>query len=99
MTLPMAVTVLHNQSLLDVAIQATGKAENAILIAVANNISITDDLEPGTELIIPDVPMDLDVIAYYRAKNIQPATALKTEEINYPEGINYWEIEKNFKVQ
>ncbi|BBQ08151.1 hypothetical protein JUNP353_2722 [Elizabethkingia anophelis] len=95
---PMAATVLHNQSLLDIAIQATGKAENAILIAVANNISITDDLEPGTELIIPDVPMDLDVIAYYRAKNIQPATAIKTEEINYPEGINYWEIEKNFKI-
>ncbi|AVF49361.1 hypothetical protein OZ664_19820 [Elizabethkingia sp. HX WHF] len=94
----MAATVLHNQSLLDIAIQATGKAENAILIAVANNISITDDLEPGTELIIPDVPMDLDVIAYYRAKNIQPATAIKTEEINYPEGINYWEIEKNFKI-
>ncbi|EPM1457414.1 hypothetical protein RG089_000565 [Elizabethkingia anophelis] len=94
----MVATVLHNQSLLDIAIQATGKAENAILIAVANNISITDDLEPGTELIIPDVPMDLDVIAYYRAKNIQPATAIKTEEINYPEGINYWEIEKNFKI-
>ncbi len=99
MTLPMAVTVLHNQSLLDIAIQATGKAENAIFIAVANNISITDDLEPGSELIIPEVPMDLDVIAYYKAKDIQPATAIKTEDINYPEGINYWEIEKSFKIQ
>ena len=95
----MAVIVLHNQSLLDIAIQATGKAENAIFIAIANNISITDDLEPGSELIIPEVSEDLDVKSYYRAKNVHPATAIRDKDINYPEGINYWEIEKNFKVQ
>ncbi|WP_407512763.1 hypothetical protein [Elizabethkingia miricola] len=95
----MAVTVLHNQSLLDIAIQATGKAENAIFIAIANKISITDDLEPGTELLIPEVSEDLDVKNYYRAKNVHPATAMKTAGINYPEGINYWEIENDFQIQ
>ncbi|OBS13385.1 hypothetical protein ATE49_13150 [Elizabethkingia miricola] len=95
----MAVTVLHNQSLLDIAIKATGKAENAIFIAIANNISITDDLEPGSELIIPEMEWDADVKNYYAAKKLEPATAIRDKDINYPEGINYWEIEKNFKVQ
>jgi hypothetical protein len=42
---------------------------------------------------------DADVKNYYAAKKLEPATAIRDKDINYPEGINYWEIEKNFKVQ
>ncbi|MCT3661038.1 hypothetical protein [Elizabethkingia anophelis] len=93
------ITVLVNQSLLDIAIKTTGQAENAILIAIANNISITDNLQPGTSLIIPEITGDYEVKNYFDSRKLNPATAVKDNDINYPEGIGYWEIEKNFKVQ
>ena len=76
----MGIIVLHNQSLLDIAIKATGKAENAIFIAIANNISITDDLEPGSELIIPEMEWDADVktIMQLKSWNLQPLSEIKT---------------------
>ena len=40
----MKVIVLNNQSLIDVAIQHTGTIENAFKIAVANCLSLTDEL-------------------------------------------------------
>ncbi|WP_407512794.1 hypothetical protein [Elizabethkingia miricola] len=88
----MAVTVLHNQSLLDIAIQATGKAENAIFIAIANKISITDDLEPGIKLKSAIANDNIDIRNYYSVKAIQPATDAKTNIIQYNEGIGWWEI-------
>ena len=75
------VTVLHNQSLLDIAIQATGKAENLLKIAMANNLVPTEPLIPGAVLTIPDtVIMDADIVRFYGANNVLPATAL-TEEV------------------
>lgn len=89
--------VLHNQSLLDFAIQHTGNAQNAFEIAMANGISISDDISSGSNLIIPDsVVMDVDIRNYYQSKAIQPATALTTiiddNTEPSPEGIGYWII-------
>lgn len=77
----MQKTVLHNQSLLDFAIQRTGTLESLFQLAIENGISITDELETGRFLLIPDnVKKDVDVLAYYNEKGIQPATALTAEE-------------------
>ena len=48
------ITILHNQSLLDIAIQHTGAVENTFAIAVANGLSLTDDLPAGAEIKIPE---------------------------------------------
>ncbi len=97
------ITILHNQSLLDIAIQHTGRVENAFALAVANGISVTDDLTPGKDLVIPDtVQMDSDIVNYYSAKGIQPATAWNGDTVDGEqelEGIGYWIINKNFIVQ
>ncbi len=97
----MKVKVLHNQSLFDVVLQCTGSIESVLEVAKENNISITDDLVPGTELVIPDsVKIDEDILNYYKAKRIQPATAL-TEEMQIeeqPQGIGYWAIGVDFVV-
>ncbi|CAI9429694.1 LysM domain-containing protein [Candidatus Ornithobacterium hominis] len=101
----MQITTLHNQSLLDLALQHTGSVENAFDIAVANGISLTDDLAIGSRLNIPnDLTKNNDIYNYYTAKNIQPATAIQvitagdngTEEIQ--EGISAWAINHDFKV-
>jgi hypothetical protein len=77
----MTITVLNNQTLLDTAIQTTGKAENWLKIAMANDLVPTEPIAPGTVLTIPDtVEMDEDIVRYYAANNIQPAT-LFLEEI------------------
>ena len=97
------VTVLHNQSLFDIAIRYTGTIENAFKIAVANGLSLTDNLEPGAQLIIPaDVEMNNDVVSYFESKGIQPATGFdfNSEDITPElEGISYWILNKNFIVQ
>ena len=50
----MEEIVKNNQSLIDVAIEHLGSAELAIDIALLNGISLTDALEPGTSLLLPE---------------------------------------------
>ncbi|MDE5525703.1 hypothetical protein [Elizabethkingia meningoseptica] len=94
----MEAIVLHNQSLLDVVLQATGGTIDTVSHLVANNVSITDALGPGSIIALNDPNEDVDVKNYYSAKVIQPATAIKDEKINYPEGIDFWSIEGNFVI-
>lgn len=97
------ITVLNNQSLFDIAIRHTGTIENAFKIAVANGLSLTDELEPGAQLLIPeDVEMNNDVVSYFGAKGIQPATGFEYNDLEITpelEGISYWILNKTFIVQ
>ena len=96
----MTTIILHNQSLLDLAVQHTGAVESVFAIAVANGLSLTDDLPAGAEIKIPDsVNKDSDVLNYYSAKRLQPATAvILPPEAERLEGIGYWAISVDFKV-
>ena len=96
----MTTIILHNQSLLDLAVQHTGAVESVFAIAVANGLSLTDDLPAGTEIKLPDsVNKDSDVLNYYSAKRLQPATAvIMLPEEERLEGIGYWVIQTDFKV-
>jgi len=95
----MTVKVLHNQSLLDLAIQHTGSVTNAFAIAVANNISVSSFLIAGTELLIPDVMKDEDILNFYNSKQIKPATGtVKTPLPIERGGIGYMQIGSTFKV-
>ena len=96
----MKVNVLPLQSLLDITIQHTGAVENTFAVAVANGLSLTDDLPAGTEIQLPDnVNKDSDVLNYYSAKRLQPATAvIMLPEEERLEGIGYWAISVDFKV-
>ncbi|GIJ95156.1 hypothetical protein CAPN002_23740 [Capnocytophaga stomatis] len=98
----MKVIVLHNQSLLDTCLQHTGIIESLFDLALANDISVTDDLKAGQEFEVPNnVEKDKDILNYYQAKSIQPATAFSQEDkqvIEKPEGISIWAIHLDFKV-
>lgn len=73
----MKITALNNQSLIDIAIATTGKAENFLKIAMANNLVPTAKLEAGAQLNIPDeLEVDNDIVRYYDANGIQPATSI-----------------------
>lgn len=98
----MKQVVLNNQSILDVSLQHTGTVENCFAIAIANGFSVSDLLTAGTSLIIPeDLRNDTDVLNYYSAKKIQPATAItegQDTEIPTLKGIGYMNLGGNFKV-
>ena len=95
----VTITVLHNQSLLDVAIQHTGSVANCFAIAVANGLSVSDDLTPGIDLVIPeDAIIDKDVLRYQKSKGIQPATGITNLENEQLGGIDYMDVEGSFKV-
>ena len=49
----MTITALHNQSLLDLALQHTGTIESVFEFAEANSINITDDVQAGKTLVLP----------------------------------------------
>jgi len=98
----MEITVLHNQSLLDLALQHTGTIESIFELAEANALNITDDVVAGKTLALPDEAFtNKDILAYYIAKNLQPATAFSKEDeqvFERLEGISIWAINLDFIV-
>lgn len=92
------VVVKQRQSLLDVAIQYLGGIENVFALASENGISITDDLEAGSILLLPNITNKKIVSAYY-VNGYIPATGI-TEEDNVlaEEGIEFWAIEYDFVI-
>ena len=89
--------VRKHQNLIDVAIQHCGDAAAAIRIAAANGLSLTDDLQPGSDIETGEV-VKADVVKKLSRYGNVPATAYN---INLPlaEGIGHWIIGQDFVVQ
>lgn len=69
------MTVIENQSLLDIAIQEDGSVMAAFEWALKNALSITDELAPGQELLVPVSEFrNNDVADYFKGKNQMVAT-------------------------
>ena len=98
----MTITALHNQSLLDLALQHTGTIESIFELAEANALNITDDVIAGKTLALSDEAFtNKDILAYYISKNLQPATAFSKEDeqvFERQEGISIWAINLDFIV-
>lgn len=62
------VTVITNQSLLDVAIQELGNLEGVFALALTNKVSVTDSLEGGMMLKKPS-PVNIDISNYFKNKS------------------------------
>lgn len=75
------VTVLHNQSIQDVAIQATGNIDSLTAICDYNNVSVTQLLEIGMIIMIPDSTVnDVEISNYYTRKTILPASGKSIQD-------------------
>lgn len=98
----MIITALHNQSLLDLALQHTGTIESVFELAEANNLNITDDVQAGAPLYLGEgLGVRNEILSYYTAKNLQPATAFTKEDeqvFERLEGISIWAINLDFIV-
>ena len=69
------IIVLENQSFLDIAIQEYGSVYAALDLAIANAMSITDDLVPGQKLKPVNSNFKIQEVAdYFKSKKQNIAT-------------------------
>lgn len=95
----MKIIALHDQTLSDIAIRHCGTMEAVADIAILNNMSATDDPTPGQLIALPTKDYgNQEVINYFSANKVDPATAMKTPPIPPGLGIGYMRIGINFKV-
>jgi hypothetical protein len=88
-----SVIVQPGQTIIDLAIQYCGSVEVANELAQLNDKSITDELQVGETLLVPEV-FNKRVRQVVVEQSIQPATNLGDDE----EGIGYWGIEYDFII-
>lgn len=95
------IIVQQGQNLIDIAIQHCGSATALVELAVLNDLSVTDDVAAGQELMLP-TPINTALIDYYLSKSIVPSTdkpiARDYNDLSQ-EGIDFWIIENDFVVQ
>lgn len=73
----MTITVLHNQSLLDLALQHTGTIESVFEMAEANALNITDDVRAGKTLVVPaEAFTNKDILAITPQRTSSPPLPL-----------------------
>lgn len=98
----MKTTAKERQSMLDMALQCGGHVETALALAVANELSVTDRLEDGQELTVPEPVAggDARTVRLYRAHGIEPATEASVEETGACPygGIGFMGVEIDFEV-
>lgn len=91
--------VKQGQSFIDKVIQQTGSVENALEMAIANGVSITDDPSIGA-LFVPAGTIKKNMVAFFAA-NEEPASditlQLKDEVIEVV-GLGAMAIENSFIV-
>jgi hypothetical protein len=76
----MKLTVLDRQSSFDIAVQALGSAEAAFETAILNDLSVTDDLEMGQELLLP-ASSNREIANYYNNRRLKPATGITDDSL------------------
>ena len=98
----MKTTAKDRQTLLDMAVQSGGHVETVVALAAANGLSVTDRLEDGQELTVPEPVEDGDgrAVRLYQAHGIEPATEASAEEMTACPygGIGFMGIEIDFEV-
>ncbi|KVV16145.1 hypothetical protein [Flavobacterium sp. TAB 87] len=98
----MQKQILHNQSLLDIAVQSNGTALSVFEIAIKNGISITTEMVPGQNIELFESPIiDREIVDYFAAKEMIVATGfngLQEENIIPQLGIGSMAIGSTFIV-
>lgn len=88
--------ITPNQTMLDVAIMASGSMENVFLILAANGKGITDAPHVNDDYAIPQgMSNDTTTLKYLQQNKVVIGTG---DDPNLYIGIGYWQVEVDFKV-
>lgn len=95
----MQHTVLYNQTLADITLQATGDLEQWFAVALLNGLGITDAIEAGEEMLSPEPDGNKRALAFrLQARDNRPATGDAYNESAVMGGIGYMQIGNDFIV-
>lgn len=98
----MKTTAKERQTVLDLALQTGGRLETAMAIAAANGISLTERLEDGQVLAVPEPLPECDTrtAALYRAHGVEPATEAGEDDMSACPcgGIGFMGVEVDFEI-
>ncbi|MDE5688578.1 MAG: hypothetical protein K2I18_08150 [Paramuribaculum sp.] len=98
----MKTTAKERQTMLDMALQSGGQVETVLALALANGLSMTDRLDDGQVLTVPEPVGDGDArtVRLYRAHGVEPATEASAEDMSTCPygGIGFMGIEIDFEV-
>lgn len=87
------ITVRNGQDVVDLSIQHSGNAEAAFDLCLQNDISLTEELENGQQMLQTDV-VNKFVTQHFKTEEIAPAS----DAGQIPAGIGIWIIGIDFKV-
>lgn len=90
-----SIKIKNEQCFIDVVLEATGNLNNVLLMAVANNTSITDENVVGSDY---KVVGTINRPVVDRLRTYPPGTSLAPLDIEILEGVGYWIVNKDFKV-
>ena len=71
----MKTVVQAGQTLLDIAVQEYGTIEAVFMLAKANDMSITDSLQAGQQIEIPEKVYNSELADYCRRNSVCPTTS------------------------
>ena len=93
----MATAVLQkHQTLMDIALQECGSTDALFALAALNNLEPTQDVAPGTLLLLPAV-LDEKKVKYLKDGGYKVVTGPLLINERY-EGLDYWAIELDFII-
>ncbi|MEN5434084.1 hypothetical protein ABE545_10615 [Sphingobacterium faecium] len=94
------INIIENQTLFDLAVEQTGSVLSIIEMAMASGKSITDDLIPQEQVIVPESRYIIkDIVDYFKGKNYKIATHGTLDNFDSFGGIGYWILEVDFQVK
>lgn len=72
----MEVTVKAHQTLSDIAVEVYGDLRAVVMLAIANDKGVADNLVPGEKIICPEKTYDRYMQSYVSQHGVSPATAI-----------------------
>lgn len=70
------IVVIERQSLLDIAVQEYGRADAVFILALTNNLDVTDSVDPGQYLLLPVFyNSDKELVKYFADRQQKIATS------------------------
>ncbi|MFG4004805.1 hypothetical protein ACHRV1_05025 [Flavobacterium aquidurense] len=92
----------ENQNIFDISLQEYGSIEKVFdLLEDNDQFNLTDDISVYEDLKIGREAFKKDIVEYYNARNLKPATAITDEEqylLDNFSGIDYMIIEDDFII-
>lgn len=89
--------IQKHQTIIDLALLNSGSLEAFFEIALLNGLELTQEVNPGTNLLMPEI-VERRPVNYYQERGHIPITGVIDNEELAGEGLEFWAIENDFII-